>query len=67
MCLSEAYLDSSILNEINLQVLGYSLYRENLLLNTKQGGVCVYYKILFFHQNLKILVTSSNTLILKKT
>ena len=46
ICLSETYLDSSILQDhVNLQISGYNLYREALPLNVKRGGVCIYYKI----------------------
>ena len=46
ICLSETYLDSSILHDhVNLQISGYNLYREALPLNVKRGGVCIYYKI----------------------
>ena len=46
ICLSETYLDSSILHDdVNLQISGYNLYREDHPLNVKLGGVCIYYKI----------------------
>ena len=46
ICLSETYLDSSILlDDNNLQIPGYNLYREDHPLNVKRGGVCIYYKI----------------------
>ena len=45
ICLSETYLDSSILNDDdNLQISGYNLYKEDHPLNVKWGGVCIYYK-----------------------
>ena len=45
-CLSETYLDSSILHDDdNLQIPGYILYRKDHTLNIKRGGVCIYYKI----------------------
>ena len=46
MCLSETYLDLSILHDDdNLQISGYNLYRENHSLNIKQGDACIYYKL----------------------
>ena len=46
ICLSETYLDSSILHDDNnLQIPGYNLYRKDHPLNIKRGGVCIYYKI----------------------
>ena len=46
ICLSETYLDSSILHDDdNLQISGYNLYNEDHPLNVKRGGVCIYYKI----------------------
>ena len=44
ICLSETYLDSSILsNDGNLEVPGYTLVRADNPNNTKRGGVCFYY------------------------
>ena len=46
VCLSETYLDSSILHDDNnLQIPGYNLYRKDHPLNIKWGGVYIYYKI----------------------
>ena len=46
VCLSETYLDSSILHDDDhLQILGYNLYREDHSLNVKSGVVCIYYNI----------------------
>ena len=45
ICLSETYLDSSILShDPNLEVQGYDLIRANHPSNVKRGGVCIYYK-----------------------
>ena len=47
ICLSETYLDSSILlDDNNLQIPGYNLYKEDHPLNVKRGGVCIYYNII---------------------
>ena len=44
ICLSETYLDSSILsNDGNLEVPVYNLARADNPNNTKRGGVCIYY------------------------
>ena len=46
MCLSETYLDSSILQDDgNLQIPGFNLYKKDHPLNIKRGGVCIHYKI----------------------
>ena len=46
MCLSETYLDSSILkDDNNLEISGYNLCRKAHLLSIKRGGICIYYKI----------------------
>ena len=46
ICISETYLDSSILHDDdNLQIPDYNLYREDHSLNVKRGGVCIYYII----------------------
>ena len=45
ICLSETYLDSSILHDDDsLQISGYNLYREAHPLNVKRGGSYIYYK-----------------------
>ena len=45
ICLSETYLDSSILSDDNnLEIPGYDLIRAHHPSNSKQGGVCVYYR-----------------------
>ena len=45
ICLSETYLDSSILsNDKNLEIPGYELIRADHPSNSKRGGVCVYYR-----------------------
>ena len=45
LCLSEAYLDSSISNnDDNLEISGYDLFRTDHLSNTKRDGVCIYYR-----------------------
>ena len=44
-CLSETYLDSSILSDDNnLKIPGYDLIPADHPSNSKRGGVCVYYK-----------------------
>ena len=43
--LSETYLDASISNDDdNLEIPGYHLLRADHPSNTKQGGVCIYYR-----------------------
>ena len=45
VCLSEAYLNSSISNDDgSLEVPGYNLFRGDQPSNTKRGGVCIYYR-----------------------
>ena len=45
ICLSETYLDASISNDDdNLEIPGYHLLRADHPSNTKQGGVCIYYR-----------------------
>ena len=45
ICLSEKYLDSSILHDdSNLEIPGYNLVSSNHPSNKKRGGVCIYYK-----------------------
>ena len=45
ICLSETYLDSSILSDDNnLEILGYDPVRADHPCNNKRGGVCVYYR-----------------------
>ena len=45
ICLSETYLDSSILHDdSNLEIPGYNLVRSDHPSNKKRGGVCIYYK-----------------------
>ena len=44
-CLSETYLDSDRSHEdINLEIVGYTLIRANHPFNTKRGGACRYYR-----------------------
>ena len=46
MCLTETYLDSSILHGVdNLQIPGCNLSRQDHPLNIKRGGVCFCYEI----------------------
>ena len=46
ICLSETYLDSSILHDDdNLQIPANNLYGEDHPLNIIQGGGCIYQKI----------------------
>ena len=45
VCLSETYLDSSYSSDDpRLQLSGYSLVRADHPMDTKRGGVCIYYK-----------------------
>ena len=45
ICLSEKYLDSSTQpDDDNLEIEGYDIARADKPINTKQGGVCIYYK-----------------------
>ena len=45
ICLSETYLESStVLGDDGLKIPGYNLVRCDYSMNTKCGGVCVYYK-----------------------
>ena len=45
ICVSEAYLDSSISNdEKDISIKGYNLVKADHRSNTKRGGVCIYYK-----------------------
>ena len=64
ICLSETYLDSSILHEDNnLQIPVYDLHREDHPLNVKQG---VFTTTSLFYWKLKIFITCRNTLILRQ-
>ena len=48
ICLSETYLDSSILhNNSNLEIPGYNLVRPDHPSNKKRRGICIYYKSYF--------------------
>ena len=72
ICLSETYLDSSILShDPNLEVHGYDLIRADHPSNVKRGGVCIYYKnhlplkltnINFLHEYLTIELNIKNKL-----
>ena len=45
ICLSETYLDSSILSDDkNLEIPGCDLIRADHPSNSKRGGACVYYR-----------------------
>ena len=45
ICLSETYIDSSILHNIsNLEIPGYNLVHSDHPSNKKCRGVCIYYK-----------------------
>ena len=45
VCLSETFLDSTILDgDENIQINGYSLLRTNHPNDSKRGGVCIYFK-----------------------
>ena len=43
MCLSETYLDSSILDNL-IDIEGYKLVRADHPDNIKRGGICIYYR-----------------------
>ena len=72
MCLSETYLDSSILShDPSLEVQGYDLIRANHPSNVKKGRVCIYFKnhlplkltnINFLHECLTIELNIKNKL-----
>ena len=72
ICLSETYLDSSILSHYpNLEVQGCDLIRVDHPSNVKRGGVCIYYKnhlplkltnINFLHECLTIELHIKNKL-----
>ena len=58
ICLSETYVDSSILShDPNLEVQGYDLIRANHPSNVKRGVVCIYYK-----NHLPLILTNINFL-----
>ena len=45
ICISETYLDSSTLSDDNnLEISGYTLVRSDHPSNNKREGVCIYYK-----------------------
>ena len=45
ICISETYFDSSVESEDDdLRINGYKLIRMDHPMNTKRGGVCMYYK-----------------------
>ena len=45
ICISETYLDSSTLSEDhNLEISGYTLVRSDHPSRNKRSGVCIYYK-----------------------
>ena len=45
ICLSETYINSSISpGDETLEISGYNLVRSDHPLNSKCGGVCIYYK-----------------------
>ena len=45
ICISETYFDSSVIEgNRRFQLNGYNLLRADHPNNTKQGGVCIYYK-----------------------
>ena len=45
ICLTEAFLDSSIDNDDDrISIPGYNLLRADHSSNTKKGGICIYYK-----------------------
>ena len=45
LCISEAYVDSSVsVDDTTLSLLGYNVVWSDHLKNVKRGGVCLYYK-----------------------
>ena len=45
ICINKTYFDSSVESEdYDLRINGYKLIRTDHPLNTKRGGVCMYYK-----------------------
>ena len=45
ICVSKTYFDSSVeSDDDDLRINGYKLIRTGHHLNTKRGGVCIYYK-----------------------
>ena len=65
ICLSETYLTSNTdINDGNLKIPGYIMYRVDHPSVVKRGGVCIYYKIIL---PLKVLskIFFKNALILK--
>ena len=45
ICLSETYLTSTTdINDENLKIPGYIMYRADHPSDVKRGGVCIYYK-----------------------
>ena len=55
ICLSETYLTSTTdINDENLKIPGYIMYRVDHPSDVKRGGVCIYYKIML---PLKVLLT----------
>ena len=45
MCLSETYLDNSVLSEeSDLNFPGYKLVRADYPQNVKTGGICIYFE-----------------------
>ena len=65
-CLSETYLDSSILvDDDNLQIPGYNSFLADHASSTKYGGVLIYHKnflpiklidVKYLHESLKFQV-----------
>ena len=58
ICLSETFLNSDTLfDDENLVIPGYNIFRSDHPLNTKRGGVCIFYK-----QSLPIKILDINYL-----
>ena len=56
ICLSETYLTSTTdINDENLKIPGYIMYRADHPSDVKRGGVCIYYKTML---PLKVLSTN---------
>ena len=66
ICLSETYLDSSILHDDdNLQIPGYIIYIGKIILWIFNEEVLVFTTTFLFHFKLKMSITCRNALILK--
>ena len=66
ICISETYLDSSTLSDdINLEISGYTLVRSDPPSNNQKVGVCIYYKRFLPLRILNVQYLQENVLNLK--